>query len=76
LAPSELPTDPHLAAREMFFDVPSPWGVLRQLRLPVTPRGASPEPPPRVGQHTDAILRDAGLDDAEIASLRADKAAL
>jgi alpha-methylacyl-CoA racemase len=76
LSPSELTTDAHLTAREAFLDVPSPWGVLRQLRLPVTPKGATPEPPPRVGQHTDAILRGAGLDDAEIALLRAEKAAL
>jgi alpha-methylacyl-CoA racemase len=76
LAPSELTLDPHLAARQMFLDVPSPWGVLRQLRLPVTPKGAAPGPPPTVGQHTDEILREAGFTDSEIASLRAEGAAV
>jgi crotonobetainyl-CoA:carnitine CoA-transferase CaiB-like acyl-CoA transferase len=27
--------------------------------------------PPRIGEHTDAILKEAGLSDAEIAGLRA-----
>jgi alpha-methylacyl-CoA racemase len=75
LDPLELASDAHHAARGVFLDVPSPWGTLRQLRLPVTPRGATPSPPPKVGEHTDEILRAAGFTDAEIAALRADGAA-
>jgi crotonobetainyl-CoA:carnitine CoA-transferase CaiB-like acyl-CoA transferase len=56
------------------MDVDSPWGILRQLRLPVTPKGAAPASPPTVGQHTDEILRAAGLGDAEIGALRAEGA--
>jgi crotonobetainyl-CoA:carnitine CoA-transferase CaiB-like acyl-CoA transferase len=75
LAPRELTSDPQHMARNMFLDVPSPWGVLRQLRLPITPKDAAPAPPPRVGEHTRAILRDAGFRDEEIAALRAEGAA-
>jgi crotonobetainyl-CoA:carnitine CoA-transferase CaiB-like acyl-CoA transferase len=32
-------------------------------------------PPPRQGEHTDAILREGGIDDATIAALRAEGAA-
>lgn len=70
LEPAELRADPHLAARGVFFDLASPWGLLQQLRLPLTPRDKTHSPPPRVGEHTDAILRDAGLDDEAIAALR------
>jgi crotonobetainyl-CoA:carnitine CoA-transferase CaiB-like acyl-CoA transferase len=38
---------------------------------PVGPQG----PPPRLGEHTDAVLRELGLSDAEIAALRASGAA-
>jgi crotonobetainyl-CoA:carnitine CoA-transferase CaiB-like acyl-CoA transferase len=71
LEPHELHADPHHVARRTFFDLESPWGPLRQLRLPVTDPDAKPLPPPRQGEHTDAILRDAGMDDARIAALRA-----
>jgi alpha-methylacyl-CoA racemase len=74
LSPGELATDPHLAARQVFLDVPSPWGVLRQLRLPVTPKGVTLGPPPCVGQHTGEILLEAGFADAEIEVLRAERA--
>ena len=75
LEPHETLADPHLAARGMFFDMPSPWGTLRQARTPLTPRGASHTPPPRQGEHTSAILREAGLSDEAIAALKADGAA-
>jgi len=74
LLPGELTKDPHLAAREVFFEMPSPWGSLLQMRLPVTPRGADHAPPPRQGEHTDAILREGGISADRIASLRADGA--
>jgi crotonobetainyl-CoA:carnitine CoA-transferase CaiB-like acyl-CoA transferase len=32
-------------------------------------------PPPRLGEHTDAVLRELGVSDAELAALRAQGAA-
>ncbi len=61
LAPSELESDAQHVARGMF-----PGG---QLKMP----GAEAEvrlAPPQQGQHTDAILREAGVTDAELAALR------
>jgi alpha-methylacyl-CoA racemase len=72
LAPEELDGDPHMTARKMFFTMGSPWGLLRQLWTPLADRDARPAPPPLLGEHTDAILREAGLDDATIAAMRAD----
>jgi alpha-methylacyl-CoA racemase len=75
LAPEELERDPHLAARGVFFEMASPWGVLKQLRTPMTPKGATHAPPPRQGEHTDVILREAGIDEATIRAMRAEGAA-
>jgi alpha-methylacyl-CoA racemase len=69
IAPSELTTDPHLTSRALFSTLPTPRGPVPQLRLPITPRDAASSPPPRKGEHTRAILRDAGLEDEEIATL-------
>jgi crotonobetainyl-CoA:carnitine CoA-transferase CaiB-like acyl-CoA transferase len=41
----------------------------------VTPRAATHSSPPRQGEHTDAILREGGIDDATIAAMRAEGAA-
>lgn len=75
LRPEELTKDPQLEARGMFFELDSPWGRLMQLRTPLTPHDAAHAPPPKQGEHTDAILREAGLDEEAIAKLRADGAA-
>ncbi len=51
--------------------------VKRTINNPVRLGFARPRqagPPPAVGEHTDAVLREAGLSDAEIAALRADGA--
>jgi crotonobetainyl-CoA:carnitine CoA-transferase CaiB-like acyl-CoA transferase len=74
LGGSELEDDEQLRARGAFFAIDSPWGRLPQLRTPVTPRAAEHLPPPRKGEHTDAILREAGFDDRAIAVLRAEGA--
>ncbi len=69
LAPEELTRDPHLAARDLFFTLPSDRGDIPQIRLPVTPKDTTFTPPPRSGEHTRAIFKDAGLSDAEIDAL-------
>lgn len=71
LSPDEALEDPHLKAREVFFELPSPWGAIKQMRTPLASPDRAHTPPPKQGEHTDAILREAGLDDAEIARLRA-----
>jgi alpha-methylacyl-CoA racemase len=75
LDPAEALKDEHLRARGMVFEIDSPWGRLTQLRTPVTPRGAPHAPPPQKGEHTDAILREGGINDATIAAMRAEGAA-
>jgi crotonobetainyl-CoA:carnitine CoA-transferase CaiB-like acyl-CoA transferase len=72
LEPGELAGDAQLAARGVFFDLDSPWGRLRQMRTPLTPRDARHAPPPRQGEHTDEILREAGFDDEAIAAMKAE----
>jgi alpha-methylacyl-CoA racemase len=75
LEPAELRADEHLKARELFFEMDSPWGRIGQLRTPLGARGAKHTPPPRQGEHTEAILREAGIDDATIAAMKAEGAA-
>jgi crotonobetainyl-CoA:carnitine CoA-transferase CaiB-like acyl-CoA transferase len=70
LEPEEALSDEHLRARGTFFEMDSPWGRIRQMRTPLTPRGAAHAPPPKRGEHTDEILREAGLDEATIAAMR------
>lgn len=67
--PGEIEADAHLASRGLFFRMPTPRGEIPQLRTPVTPADGSFTPPPRAGEHTRAVLRDAGLADAEIDAL-------
>jgi len=68
--------DPHVALRDMLIEVPRPDATdpylvvgnpVKMTRLAEGPVGA----PPRLGEHTDVVLRDVlGLGDAEIAALR------
>ncbi len=75
LEPREIQGDAHLQARGLFFEIDSPWGRIPQLRTPLADRSATPSPPPKLGEHTDLILREAGLDDAAIAAMKAEGAA-
>jgi len=74
LSPEEARTDPHLAARKVFFELPSRWGTIPQLRTPLTPPDRAHAPPPAQGEHTAEIFREGGFADAEIAALRASAA--
>jgi crotonobetainyl-CoA:carnitine CoA-transferase CaiB-like acyl-CoA transferase len=74
LEPNEVASDPHLASRGAFFTMDSPWGPIQQMRTPLTEVGATHAPPPRTGEHTEAILREAGIGADAIAKLRADGA--
>ncbi|AGP35689.1 CaiB/BaiF CoA transferase family protein [Sorangium cellulosum] len=69
LDPRSAPSDPHLASRDLLFEIASPRGPVPQLRTPVTPAGAAFAPAPRAGEHTRAVLRDAGFSDGEIDAL-------
>ena len=70
LRPDELLSDPHLLARKLFLECRTDEGTVRSSRTPVTPENMPVRPPPTSGEHTDAILREAGFDDGEIARLR------
>jgi crotonobetainyl-CoA:carnitine CoA-transferase CaiB-like acyl-CoA transferase len=70
----ELFDDPQVVARRMIAEVEhATIGRLRTLGVPVklsdTP-GAVRSAPPRLGEHTDAVLADIGLSAAAIADLR------
>jgi crotonobetainyl-CoA:carnitine CoA-transferase CaiB-like acyl-CoA transferase len=70
---SEMHAHPQTAARQMTPLVEHPVaGPMKTLGLPVkfseTP-GAITRPAPRLGEHTREVLREAGLDEAAIASL-------
>jgi crotonobetainyl-CoA:carnitine CoA-transferase CaiB-like acyl-CoA transferase len=73
---AQLASDPHLQARGLFFDIEVAGEPLRHFRTPVSARDDVPPPAPRRGEHTRAILREAGLGDDEIDALVASGAAL
>ena len=70
LTPAEAQADAHLAARKMFFEMASPWGPIQQMRTPLTPVDRAHTPPPAQGEHTEAILREAGISADEIAAMK------
>ncbi|MER7542854.1 CaiB/BaiF CoA transferase family protein [Actinomadura sp.] len=64
---------PQLAERDRWREVGSPVGAIPALLPPITFAGieARMDPIPALGEHTDAVLRELGRDDAAIAALRA-----
>jgi crotonobetainyl-CoA:carnitine CoA-transferase CaiB-like acyl-CoA transferase len=71
----DLPTDPQVVAGGMLVEQADPRvGRIRTLATPVrfsrTP-GTLRTPAPALGEHTEAVLAEAGFDAAEIARLRA-----
>jgi crotonobetainyl-CoA:carnitine CoA-transferase CaiB-like acyl-CoA transferase len=74
---ADIAADPHYAARGMLQEIVAGDG--EPLRVPgVVPKlsdtpGAIRSPAPRLGEHTDEVLRGLGLGQAEIAKLREGK---
>ena len=71
---ADIAADPHYAAREMLLETVAGDGEpLRQPglvpKLSATP-GAIRRAAPKLGEHTDEVLRDAGYSEAGIAALR------
>lgn len=66
--------DPQVLARDMIVEVEHPeFGTLREVRSPVRTEGEIRQPrrAPRLGEHTDSILRDVlGYGDGTITRLR------
>ncbi|MBX3155989.1 MAG: CoA transferase [Deltaproteobacteria bacterium] len=70
MEPEELPDLPLHVERGVFFTIDGGPGVgpVQQVRTPVgTP--AHPTPPPRLGEHSRAVLEEYGLSPDEIAAL-------
>ena len=71
----EVFTDPQVLHRQMVWEVEHPGvGLIKQIANPVKLSETPPDyrrPAPRLGQHTDEVLSEAGFTPEEIASLRA-----
>jgi crotonobetainyl-CoA:carnitine CoA-transferase CaiB-like acyl-CoA transferase len=71
---AEVFADPQVGARGMTVEMPHP--LAERVRLVASPMkfSATPvqyrHPPPLLGEHTDEVLAEAGLDAAEVAALR------
>lgn len=81
LSPEDLIVDPQHLATGFVHEIDHPSeGRLRTTASPThwsaTPPAAQATPAPRLGEHTLQVLRDAGLSEAEIATLQASRACL
>ena len=68
--------DPQVRHRDMVVETEiegvGPWRhVGNPVRLESSPGDVLRRPPPRLGEHTDEVLREAGFDDSDIEELRA-----
>lgn len=70
--PTEVIGHPHLSARDRWRWVESPVGPIRVLRPPPSIAGHEPDlgAVPGLGEHTDAVLAELGLDRDHIEQLR------
>lgn len=72
---AQVYSDPHLLARDYFWDAPHPRDASEQVRQLGSPMRFSATPArratagPLLGEHTEAVLREAGVADEEIESL-------
>jgi crotonobetainyl-CoA:carnitine CoA-transferase CaiB-like acyl-CoA transferase len=70
----EMLADPQLEARDMIVSIPHPTaGDVRVMGNPLRMSGDGSHPdaaPPRLGEHTDAILTELGVAPAELNTLR------
>jgi CoA:oxalate CoA-transferase len=71
----EIVDCPQVSAREMLMSIEDPaWGTVRVVGQPIKTSGSAPpprNPPPDLGQHTEALLHDlAGIDEGEFTRLR------
>ncbi len=76
LTVAEVFNDPQVQHRQMVVELDHPTaGRVKQVGLPIklseTP-GAVRSAPPTLGQHSDAILRELGMNPQEVATLRQD----
>jgi crotonobetainyl-CoA:carnitine CoA-transferase CaiB-like acyl-CoA transferase len=73
-SPAEALDDPHFQARDLLAECEHPQrGTLKMFGTPTKVRGQKfgVRAAPELGQHTDAVLRDFGVDEARIRELRA-----
>ena len=75
----DLERDPHLAATKFFVDVDDP--AIGRVRMPGAPlrfenTQCPMTMPPRLGEHTVAVLREAGIQQSAIDALLASRAAI